>query len=209
MIVILVVQVMGIKDILIGKVVSYGLAGIAVLLFLFGSYGLVMYDAQENGFTTPKEGTFIVEDGNEGYRVYTKHTNCEEVQVEFYYDSFINMGDLIWDPSCSTGLFEFRPATSGEWQYLGTLTFQSWRTSTESNEVTVNFNVSSSHEVMLTDREPIEDSLALRYLSGGIFVVAVMIYQVTIRTLVERKIEQGPPENQQFQGQFENDDDWY
>ena len=89
MVVILVVQVMGQKDIMIGKVVSYGLAGIAVLLFLFGSYELVMYDAQENGFTTPKEGTFIVEDGNEGYRVYTKHTNCEEVQVEFYYDLFL------------------------------------------------------------------------------------------------------------------------
>ena len=208
MIVILVVQVMGQKDIMIGKVVSYGLAGIAVLLFLFGSYELVMYDAQENGFTTPKEGTFIVEDGNEGYRVYTKHTNCEEVQVEFYYDSFFNMGDLIWDPSCSTDLFEFRQATSGEWQYIGTLTFHSSLSDTESNEVKMNFNVNASHEVMLTDREPIEGGLALRNVSGGIFVLAVMIYQVTIRTLVERKIEQVPPKNQQFQGQFENDEDW-
>ncbi len=208
---------MGQKDILIGKAVSFGLAGIAVIIFVLGTSKLVGYDAQENGLMTLKEGTFNTEDGNEGYRVYTKHTNCEEVQVEFYYDSFYNMGDLIWDPSCTTGLFEFRPATSGEWQYLGTLTFQSkMMSSTDSNEVTVDFNVSASHEVMLTDREPIEDGLAERNISGMIFVLGVMIYQVTIRTLVDRKMEQNPqvnqqyPQpNQQFQDQFANDDDWY
>ena len=88
---------MGQKDIVIGKTVSYGIAGIAVLLFLSGSYNLVMYDAEENGIMTLKDGTFKVEDGNEGYRVYTKHTNCDEVEVEFYYDSFFSMGDLIWN----------------------------------------------------------------------------------------------------------------
>ena len=205
---------MGQKDIVIGKTVSYGIAGIAVLLFLSGSYNLVMYDAEENGIMTLKDGTFKVEDGNEGYRVYTKHTNCDEVEVEFYYDSFFSMGDLIWNPSCSTGFFEFQPATSGEWHYIGTLTFQD-RYGSESNEITVNFNVSTSHEVMFTDREPIKDSLGLRNVSGGIFILGVMIYQVTIRTQVERKIDQGTHENQQVQDQFNSpenvydDEKWY
>ena len=56
---------MGQKDILIGKAVSFGLAGIAVIIFVLGTSKLVGYDAQENGLMTLKEGTFNTDDWSE------------------------------------------------------------------------------------------------------------------------------------------------
>lgn len=177
-------------DLLIGKVTSYALTGIAVIVFIFASSKLVLYDAEENNLMELKEGEFIVQDGNDGYRIYTKHANCEEVEVELYYESFMNRGDLLWDASCSADYLEFRPSTSGEWNYLGTVHFQGMFDNEPSNEVKVDFNISASHDVMIADRAPIESGLDLRTISLALFALAGLIFGVTTKAGMERAAEQ-------------------
>ncbi len=180
---------MSTNDALIGKVVSYVLFGIGVILLIVAGSKLYMYDAEENGLKTLKEGEFNVEEGNDGYRIYTKHSNCEEVEVELYYESAFNMGDLLWDPTCGGGIAEFSSATSGDWYYIGTVTFES-NFNSKSDEITVDFNVSASHEVMITDREPIEDGLTFRTISLAFFGLGGLIFGATKKLELENKANQ-------------------
>jgi len=181
------------KDVVIGKIASYVLFGIAVIFFLFASSKLYFYDAEDNGLETLKEGEFNVEKGNEGYRIYSKH-NCNEIEVELYYESFFNQGDLLWDPSCSGGLFEFRSSTSGDWNYIGTVTFKS-SFGTESNEIKVDFNVTASHEIMITDREPIERGLGFRTVSLAFLGLGGIIWMQTRKSLSGDSSDQFTSEN--------------
>ena len=166
------------QDIRIGKIVSYLLFGIGIILFLIASSKLYLYDAEDNGLKTLKEGEFNVKENNDGYRIYTKHDNCAEVEVELYYESFFDVGDLLWNPSCGGDSFEFGSATSGDWNYIGTVTFEG-KFNPESDEITVDFNVSASHEVMITDREPIVDGLSLRTISLSVLGLGGLIFGVT------------------------------
>jgi len=175
------------NDVLIGKIISYSLMGIGAMLLVVASTKLFFYDAEENGLMTLKEGIFNVEEDNEGYRIYTKHTNCEEVDVDLYYESAFNRGDLIWAAACGGDLIEFSSATSGDWHYVGTLTFQSMITQVPDNEVKVDFNVSSSHEVMITDREPIEAGLKIRTISFAFIGLGGIIIGVTKKTVLENE----------------------
>jgi hypothetical protein len=177
------------NDVLIGKIVSFSLMGIGAILFVIASSKLFFYDAEENGLMTLTEGTFNVEDDNEGYRIYTKHNNCEEVDVDLYYESSFNMGDLIWTPACGGDLIEFSSATSGDWHYVGTLTFQATY-NPGGNEVTVDFNVSASHEVMITDREPIEGGLGFRTISFAFLALGGLIIGVTKKVALENEANQ-------------------
>jgi hypothetical protein len=177
-------------DVLIGKVVSYSILVIGAILFLVASSKLYFYDAEDNGLKTLKEGEFQVEDGNEGYRIYTQHNNCGEVEIELYYESFMNMGNLIFNPTCKGNLFEFGSATSGDWYYIGTLTFEGKSYSTPSEEVKVDFNVTSSHEVMISDREPIVDGLNLRTISMYSMGLGALIFGVTRKSELESTINQ-------------------
>ena len=162
------------RDVLIGKVVYSAFIILGTILFIASFTTLYFYDAEENSIKRLANNTIEVEDGNEGYRVYSKQ-NCEDLEIDIYYESFIRMGDIIWEKSCSGGLLEFRTATSGEWNYIGTISFDKFGSST--SEVEVDFNINASHEVMVTDREPIEDGLKLRTLSsysiaaGGLFFI--------------------------------------
>ena len=176
---------------LIGKIVSYALIGIGVILLLVASSQLYFYDAEDNGLKTLKEGEFQVEDGNEGYRIYTQHNNCDEVEIELYYESFMDMGDIIFNPTCKGDIFEFGSATSGDWQYIGTVTFSGrYSTSTATDEVKVDFNVTSSHEVMISDREPIVDGLNLRTISVYSMGLGALIFGVTRKSELESAINQ-------------------
>ena len=179
------------KDLIIGKVTASVITGIAIILFIFASVKLFSYDAEENGMMTLSEGQFVVEDGNDGYRIYTKHDKCEEVEIELYYDTFFGFdrGDLLWDASCSADFFEFRTAKSGEWTYLGTVHFQGPFDTEPTNEVGVDFNITSSHEVLITDREPIEANLGFRNASLLLLGVAGAIYGVTRKVEMERSFE--------------------
>ena len=180
-------------DVLIGKIVSYSLFVIGVILLLVASSKLYFYDAEDNGLKTLKEGEFQVEDGNEGYRIYTKHNNCGEVEIElYYYESFMNMGNLIFNPTCKGNLFEFGSATSGDWYYIGTVAFEgkSYSTSTVTDEVKVDFNVTSSHEVMISDREPIVDGLNLRTISMYSMGLGALIFGATRKSQLEGIINQ-------------------
>lgn len=174
------------KDVVVGKIVSYALIGIGVILLLVASSQLYFYDAEDNALKTLKEGEFKVEDGNEGYRIYTKHNNCDEVEIELYYESFMDMGDIIFNPACKGDIFEFGSATSGDWQYIGTVTFSGrYSTSTATDEVKVDFNVTSSHEVMISDREPIVDGLNLRTISVYSMGLGALIFGVTKKSELE------------------------
>ena len=177
------------SDVMIGKIVSYSFFGIGVIVLLVAATKLHFYDAEENGLKTLTEGEFKVDDGNEGYRIYTMHDNCEEVNVELYYESFLNMGELLWDPSCTGDFLEFRSASSGDWNYLGTVFFDG-RFASDSNEITVNFNVSASHEVMITDREPIEDGLQLRTISLSLIGVGGLIFAAVKQQEIKNRTEQ-------------------
>ena len=75
-------------DVLIGKLVSYFLFSAGVIFLLVASSILFFYDAKENEVLTLTEGTVTVKEGNERYRVYTEHSNCEEVEIDIYYESF-------------------------------------------------------------------------------------------------------------------------
>jgi hypothetical protein len=176
-------------DILIGKIVSYLLLGIGTILFLIASSKLYLYDAEDNGIKTLKEGEFNVEEGNDGYRVYTKHSNCDEVEIDLYYESSFSMGNIIFNPTCQGNLLEFGSATSGDWYYIGTITFEA-KFNSESDEVIVDFNVSASHEVMITDREPIEDGLSFRTISLAVLGLGVLIFGATKKIEFENKINQ-------------------
>ena len=181
------------NDLKIGKIAAAVVAGVAVILFLFTSVKLFTYDAQENEMMTISggEGQFIVEDGNKGYRIYTTHENCEEVEIDIYYESYfgLNRGDLMWDGSCSAGFFEFRPAKSGDLTYLGTVFYQGPFDTKPTSEVEVDFNVSSTHEIIITDREPVEQNLDFRTLSLILLGIAGSIYGVTKRTEIKRGFE--------------------
>jgi len=169
-----------VREEVIGKVVYSALFVLGVILFVASFTTLYFYDAEANSVKRLANNTIEVEEGNFGYRVYSKHS-CEDLDIDIYYESFINMGNLIWDKSCSGGLHEFRSATSGEWNYIGTITFE--RFSTHTSEVKVDFNISASHEVMVTDREPIEDGINMRTLAficiggGGIFLAVTKSQQ--------------------------------
>ena len=177
-------------DVLIGKLVSYFLFIAGAIFLLVASSILFFYDAKENEVLTLTEGTVTVKEGNEGYRVYTEHSNCEEVEVDIYYESFFNKGDLVWDPTCAGDLSEFSSATSGDWYYVGTLTFKATY-NPDGNEVKVDFNVSASHEVMFTDREPIEEGLDYRQISFALFGLGGIIFAVTKAYDSQKKMEEG------------------
>ena len=181
------------KDIVIGKVFSFGLLGIGAIVFVLASSKLIFFDAEENSVGIFKEGEVIVEEGNEGYRVYSK-ADCGDVDVEFYYESIFSMGDLIWDPSCSSNFINFRSSSSGDWNYLGTLTFEK-SYGGYVNEVGVDFNVTSSHEVLIADRGPIEKGLTLRQLSFYTFGLGGLIFAVTRRTMLEKTTNQTIPDS--------------
>ena len=162
------------KDVMIGKILSSVFFVLGVILFVASFTTLYFYDAEENSVKTLTDGVVEVEKGNEGYRVYTKHS-CEDLEIDIYYESLFDRGNLVWDKSCSGGLLEFRPTASGDWNYVGTITFEQY--SQYTSEVKIDFNISASHEVMVTDREPIERGLGLRTFAtysiaaGGIFIL--------------------------------------
>jgi len=176
-------------DVFIGKMVSYFLFSVSAVFLLIAGSVLYFYDAEENELMTLTEGTFKVADDNEGYRIYTKHTNCEEVEVDLYYESSFNMGDLIWDRACAGDLSEFSSATSGDWYYVGTLTFRATY-NPGGNEVKVDFNVSASHEVMITDREPIEEGLGYRQISWAFLGLGAIIFGATKAYESQKKMEE-------------------
>ena len=169
-----------VKEEVIGKIVYSALFILGVILLVASFTTLYFYDAEANSVKRLANNTIEVEEGNKGYRVYSKQS-CEDLDINIYYESFINMGNLIWDDSCSGGLDEFRSAKSGEWNYIGTISFE--RFSTHTSEVKVDFNISASHEVMVTDREPIENGINMRTLAficiggGGIFLTVTKSQQ--------------------------------
>lgn len=161
------------REELYGKIAYLTMFILGSILLVSSFTTLYFYDAEANSVKRLANNTIEVEEGNKGYRVYSKQS-CEDLDIDIYYESYFNMGDLIWDDSCSGGLLEFRSATSGEWNYIGTISFE--RYSTHTSEVKVDFNISASHEVMVTDREPIEKGMTMRQVAayciglGGIFL---------------------------------------
>ena len=127
---------------MIGKILSSVFFVLGVILFVASFTTLYFYDAEENSVKTLTDGVVEVEKGNEGYRVYTKHS-CEDLEIDIYYESLFDRGNLVWDKSCSGGLLEFRPAASGDWNYVGTITFEQY--SQYTSEVKIDFNISASH----------------------------------------------------------------
>ena len=173
------------KDVLIGKVLSSVFFVLGVILLVASFTILYFYDAEDNSVKTLTDGIIEVEKGNEGYRVYTKQS-CDDLEIDIYYESLFDRGTLVWDKSCSGGLLEFRPAASGDWNYVGTITFEQY--AKYSSEVKIDFNISASHEVMVTDREPIERGLGLRTLASYCIAAGGLFILVTKRAQLKREL---------------------
>ena len=86
------------KEELIGKIAYLTMFILGSILLVASFTTLYFYDAEANSIKRLANNTIEVEDGNKGYRVYSKQS-CENLDINIYYESIMNMGDLIWDDS--------------------------------------------------------------------------------------------------------------
>ena len=180
------------KEAKLVKGLAVGIICISALLFLYGTIMLVTYDAKEHSFATIEGSAAVtVEDGNDGYRVYTSHSVCEDVDIEIVYYVFgYERSEVIWEQSCGSGLYEFRPSSSGDLLYIGTISGYD-ELYPDEYEVKSNFNITSSHEIVLSDRAPINKNIGLRNAGFILFSAGTGLFAYVARTYLSSKIESG------------------